>query len=258
VARHTDQKWVLLYGERCLKVPVCGADGILTERTAGLAQGSPLSPLLANIFLHWGFDAWIAAEFPGIPFERFADDIVIHCVSLEQATRVRDAVAARLAGIGLEAHPGKTRIVYCKDGNRGGEHENISFTFLSYTFRPRRAWNPRSKKAFTGFLPGAAPERVAEFSRRMHDEKLHRRTTLTLEQLAAEINPVVAGWLAYFTMFYPTEVSIIGKRLDRHLERWARRKYKRLKASRRKSREWLTRVRQRDPGLFAHWKLRYA
>jgi group II intron reverse transcriptase/maturase len=257
VAYHTDKKWVLMYVERCLKAPLKLADGTLEERTRGMPQGGPISPLLANIFLHWGLDAWLAREFPNVVFERFADDAVLHCVSLEQALVVRDAVVARLAGIGLEAHPDKTRIVYCKDGNRKGDYDNTSFTFLSYTFRARRAWSRTEKKAFTGFLPGASPERVTEFSRRMHDLRLHRRTNQTLEQLAATINPVVAGWLAYFTMFYPSVVLTIGRRIDCHLVRWAKGKYKRLRRSDRKAREWLQGVRQRSPGLFAHWRLRY-
>ena len=170
-------------------------------------------------------------EFPGVPFERFADDVVIHCASEQQARDVRDAVARRLADVGLEIHPDKTRLVYCKDSNRTGEHEHTSFTFLSYTFRPRQAWNKKRQVAFTSFQPAASRERVTEFSRRMHDERLHRRTSQTLNDLAADINPVVAGWLAYFTVFYSTAVIPLCERIDRHLMRWARRKYKRLKGA---------------------------
>jgi group II intron reverse transcriptase/maturase len=257
VAYHTDQKWVLMYVERCLKAPMKHADGTLQERTMGAVQGGPFSPLAANIYLHWGLDAWMAREFPTVPFERWADDVVFHCVSLEQAKEVRDAVAARLVEVGLEAHPDKTRIVYCKDSNRGGDHENTSFTFLSYTFRPRAAWNGTQKKRFTSFIPGAAPDRVASFSREMHDLRLHRQTNLTLDQLAADINPKVAGWLEYFTMFYPSVVLPIGTRIDSHLVRWARKKYKRLTRSERRAWAWLRGVRERSPDLFAHWALRY-
>ncbi|ABW12815.1 RNA-directed DNA polymerase (Reverse transcriptase) [Parafrankia sp. EAN1pec] len=257
VAYHTDQKWVLMYVERCLKAPTKHADGTLQERTMGTVQGGPFSPLAANIYLHWGLDAWMAREFPTVPFERWADDVVFHCVSLEQAREVRDAVVARLVEVGLEAHPDKTRIVYCKDSNRGGDYENTSFTFLSYTFRPRVAWNGTQKKRFTSFIPGAAPDRVASFSREMRDLRLHRRTNLTLDQLAADINPKVAGWLEYFTMFYPSVVLPIGTRIDSHLVRWARKKYKRLTRSERRAWAWLKGVRERSPDLFAHWALRY-
>jgi len=257
VAHHTDLKWILLYVERCLKSPMQKADGTLVERTMGTPQGGPLSPLLANLFLHYGLDSWMTREFPGVPFERFADDAVIHCASEQQARDVRDAVARRLANVGLEIHPGKTRLVYCKDSNRTGGHEHTSFTFLSYTFRPRRAWNKNRQVAFTSFQPAASRERVTEFSRRMHGERLHRRTSQTLNDLAADINPVVTGWLAYFTVFYSTAVNPLGEHIDRHLMRWAKRKYKRLKGSNRKAQAWLTGIRARDPDLFAHWTLRY-
>jgi RNA-directed DNA polymerase len=125
------------------------------------------------------------------------------------------------------------------------------------TFRPREAWNKNRKVAFTSFLPAVSRERVTEFSRRMHDERLHKRTSQTLNDLAADINPVVAGWLAYFTAFYPTAVIPLCERIDRHLMRWAKRKFKRLNGSNRKARAWLAGIRDRDPKLFAHWKLRY-
>jgi RNA-directed DNA polymerase len=139
------------------------------------------------------------------------------------------AVTDRLAGVGLEVHPGKTRIVYCKDSNRPGTHEYISFTFLGHTFRPRKAWNKTREVAFTSFLPAASRDKVTKFSREICDQRLHRRTNLTLNDLAAEINPQVRGWLGYFAVFYPTAVTQAGKRIDRHLVRWALRKYKRLK-----------------------------
>lgn len=256
-AHHTDSKWVLLYVERCLKSPMRKADGTLVERTTGTHQGGPLSPLIANLFLHYGLDMWLAREYPGCPFERYADDAIIHCASEHQARVVRDAVARRLADVGLELHPDKTRIVYCKQDGREGSHEHTSFTFLSYTFRPRRAWSKKRGAAFTGFLPAASRERVNEFGRRMHDKRLHRRTNQTLNSLAADVNPEAAGWLAYFTVFYPTMVIPLCRRIDSHLVRWARRKYKRLERSDRKARAWLKGVRARDPELFAHWRLHY-
>ncbi|MEX5714003.1 group II intron maturase-specific domain-containing protein, partial [Parafrankia sp. FMc6] len=178
--------------------------------------------------------------------------------SEQQARDVRDAVARRLADVGLELNLDKTRIVYCKQDGREGSYAHTSFTFLSYTFRPRKAWSKNRGAAFTGFLPAASRERVAEFSRKMHDKQLHRRTSLTLNDLAADINLEVAGWLAYFTVFYPSAVIPLGERIDRHLMRWAKRKYKRLRNSDRKARVWLRGIRARDPGLFAHWKLRYS
>lgn len=257
VARHTDQKWVLLYVERWLKAPMLMPDGTLVPRAKGTPQGGPISPLIANIFLHYGFDLWMDREFPTIQFERFADDVVVHCVTERQAQQVRAAIGSRMVDIGLELHPDKTKIVYCKDSNRYQEYELVSFTFCGYTFRPRKAYDQRRGKAYTRFLPAVATGKLTEMSRTADSWRLHRHTTWTLEDLAKEVNPVLAGWLNYFTVFSPSAVSPIGERMDRHLRRWARWKYKRLERSEKRARDWLDGVRKRAPGLFAHWQLRY-
>jgi RNA-directed DNA polymerase len=229
-------------------------DGTLLPRVKGTPQGSPISPCLANLFLHYGLDAWMVREFPTVQFERFADDAVIHCVSESQARLVRDAVARRLVKVGLELHPDKTRVVYCKDSNRRADYEEISFTFCSYTFRPRRAYNQRTGEAFTGFLPAVAPEKLTAMSRRVGSWRLHRRTNPDLQDLAYGVNLVVRGWLAYFTAFYPTAVIPLCWRIDHHLMRWARWKYKRLARSPKRARAWLQGVRSRSPELFVHWR----
>ena len=258
VARHTESAWVLLYVERWLKAPMRMPDGTLTERTQGTPQGGPISPLLANIFLHYGFDIWMAREHPGVRFERFADDVVVHCVTERQACQVMKSIGDRFAGIGLVLHPGKTEIVYCKDSRRRLDYPVISFTFCGYEFRPRKAFNKAEGRAFTSFLPAVDPDKLSGMSRKAASWNVHRRTTLTLEDLAREVNPVLRGWLAYFTVFYPSMVIPLCRRMDRHLMRWARKKYKRLKRSDKRAREWLQGVREREPRLFAYWELRYA
>jgi group II intron reverse transcriptase/maturase len=257
VARHTDQKWVLMYVERWLRAPMRMSDGTLTERTRGTPQGGPISPLLANLFLHYGFDVWMAREYPGVRFERFADDAVVHCVTERQARQVRDAIGCRLADIGLSLHPDKTKIVYCKDEKRSRDYPVTSFTFCGYAFRPRKAFSKTKRKAFTGFLPAVAPDKVSGMGRKVSAWKMHRRTNLTLNDLAREANPVLRGWFTYFTVFYPSMVIPLCKRIDRHLMRWARNKYKRLERSDKRARKWLRGVRKRAPRLFAHWELRY-
>ena len=258
VARHTDQKWVLLYVERWLKAPMLMPDGTMVARVKGTPQGGPISPLIANTFLHYGFDLWMTREYPSVQFERFADDVVVHCVTERQARQVREAIGRRMVEIGLELHPDKTKIVYCKDRRRRLEYEQVSFTFCGYTFRPRKAYDKKRKQTYTGFLPAVAPEKLADMSRKAVSWRLQRRTTSTLEDLAGDVNPVLRGWLNYFTAFYPSAVTPIGRRMDRHLMRWARRKYKRLERSEQRTRVWLTGVRERSPDLFAHWTLRYA
>jgi RNA-directed DNA polymerase len=256
VAHHLqeDQKWVLLYVERWLKAPLRQPDGSLTNRERGTPQGAVVSPLLANLFMNYAFDAWMAREFRAVPFERYSDDIVVHCVSERQACYVQAAIARRLAEVGLELHPGKTRLVYCKDSKRRGTYENTSFTFLGYTFRPRKAFNKNTGEAFTGFLPGVSRAKLTQMSRRVRAWRPLRHTTNTLDDLARGTKPVVRGWLAYFTAFYPTAVIPVRTRFDRALMRWARRKYKRLRSDER-ARSWLSGVRQRSPGLFAHWSV---
>lgn len=258
VACHTDQKWVMLYVERWLKAPMLMPGGALATRVKGTPQGGPISPLIANIFLHYGFDLWMTRTFPGVQFERFADDAVVHCVSERQARYVRDAISRRLVEIGLELHPDKTRIVYCKDSRRRREYELVSFTFCGFTFRPREAFDRQGMRAFTGFLPAVAPGKLTDMSRKAAAWRLHRRTTSTLDDLAKDVNPVLRGWLNYFTAFYSSAVIPICERMDRHLMRWARRKYKRLERSEKRARTWLKGVRKRSPDLFAHWELRYS
>lgn len=257
VQRHTDLKWVLLYVERWLTAPMLMPDGILNVRTKGTPQGGPVSPLLANLFLHYGFDTWMSREFPTVTFERFADDVVAHCVTERQARQVREAIAARFAEIGLELHPGKTKIVYCQDSRRRREYEQVTFTFCGYAFRPRKAFDKTRNQKYIGFLPAVAPEKLAEFSRKIASWRVHRRTTQTLNEIARWLNPVLRGWFNYFTVFYPSAVIPLCERIDRHVMRWARWKYKRLKRSGKRAREWLNSVRGSAPGLFAHWVLRY-
>ena len=198
--------------------------------------------------VHGGF-----CERPGVKFPR-PTHLIVHCVTERQARQVRAAIGDRLAEVGLELHPGKTKVAYCKDGRRRGVYEVISFTFLGYTFRPRKALHKNRKGSFTGFLPGVSAEKLAEMSRKAQAWKLNRRTTLTLAELARAINPVLAGWLAYFARFYPTAVIPLCKRMNRHLIRWAKRKYKRLERSSKRAWAWLAAVAGRAPGLFAHWK----
>jgi RNA-directed DNA polymerase len=257
VACHTDQKWVLLYVERWLKAPMLMPDTTTLPRVKGTPQGGPISPLIANIFLHYGFDLWMVREYPGVQFERFADDVVVHCVTERQARQVREAIGRRMVDIGLELHPDKTKIAYCKDSRRRQEYGLVSFTFCGYAFRPREAFDKKRKEAYTGFLPAVAPGKLTDMSRKAASWRLHRRITWTLDELAKEVNPVLRGWLTYFTVFYPSAVIPLCERMDRHLMRWARRKYKRLERSNKRARVWLEGVRKRSPGMFAHWVLRY-
>jgi RNA-directed DNA polymerase len=253
VERHTDTRWVLLYVTRWLKAPMQKQDGTLAARDRGTPQGSAVSPVLANLYLHYAFDMWLAREHPGVAFERYCDDAVIHCTSQEQAVMVRDALAARLAEVGLELHPDKTRVVYCKDADRRGDHEVTSFTFLGYTFRPRLAKNKWGKH-FVNFLPAVSKDAVKAMSREIRSWHIARRSDLSLTDLAQMFNSIVQGWINYYGRFYKSMLYPLLRRINEHLVRWACRKYKRLRRRERRAKELLARAARRYPGLFAHWR----
>ncbi len=248
----TDCPWVLLYVKRWLAAPLQHPDGTLVERDKGTPQGSAVSPVLANLFMHFAFDLWMAREFPGCPFERYADDAVVHCKSRRQAEYVRARIAARMQEVGLWIHPDKTKIVYCKDGKRRGDHEHTSFTFLGFAFRARKA---RSKDGayFTSFLPAISPEALKAKSAELRKMRIHRRTNLSLDDLAKWLNPIVAGWMNYYGRYYRSAVYPLLQRVSTYMKRWAGKKYKRLRAHNRFRRWWLGLL-AREPGLFAQWK----
>jgi RNA-directed DNA polymerase len=248
----TDARWVLLYVKRWLAAPLQYPGGVLVERDKGTPQGSAVSPILANLFMHYAFDMWMDRNYPGCPFERYADDAVVHCKSRRQAEVVLAGIAARMEQVGLRLHPDKTRIVYCKDGNRRGEHEHTSFTFLGYAFRPRKARNKYGVQ-FTSFLPAISPEALKARSVRLRELRIHRRTDLTLDDLAEWLNPIIAGWMHYYGRYYRTELYPLLRRVNIYMRRWAGKKYRRLRTYMRFKR-WWTGILEREPGLFAQWK----
>jgi RNA-directed DNA polymerase len=248
----TDTPWVLLYVKRWLAAPLQRPDGTLLERDKGTPQGSAVSPILANLFMHFAFDLWMVRNYPDCPFERFADDAVVHCVSKEQAEQVLAAIAGRMEEVGLRLHPDKTRIVYCKDGQRRGDHEHTSFTFLGFTFRARKAQG-KNGEYFTGFLPAMSTEALKAKRTELRAMRIHRRTTLTLDDLARWLNPIVAGWMQYYGRFYRSAMAPLLQRVNTYLRRWAGKKYRRLRTYKRFKRWWRGLL-ERQPALFAQWK----
>ena len=253
VAHHTDERWVLLYIERWLKAPMQMSDGSLLAREKGTPQGSPISPLLANLFMHYAFDTWMDREYPGCPFERYADDVVAHCDTEAQARTLRAAIADRLGALGLELHPEKTKVVFCMDANRSGEAEHTSFDFLGYTFRGRLAKGRRGY--FVSFSPAISVKAKKAVGQKIRAWHLKRRSGMDLAGIAEEINPQVRGWFGYYGAFYRSELSTLASRINQHLVRWAMHKFKRLRDRPAKAWAWLAAVQQREPGLFAHWGL---
>ena len=251
VEHHTEDRWVVLYVTRWLQAPLALPDGTVQQRDRGTPQGSAVSPVLANLFLHYAFDAWMAREFPTVEFERYVDDAVVHCTSQRQARMLRDAIANRLETVGLQLHPDKTRIVYCKDGKRRGFSEHTAFTFLGFTFRARAA---RGRgEMFTSFLPAISKDALNRISAQVRSWRLHLRTGQQLADLARTINPIVRGWMQYYGAFYRTALYPLLQRINAYLVRWLRKKYRRLRGFR-KARACWQRITTHEPLLFAHWK----
>lgn len=252
VRKHTDCRWVLLYIERWLKAEVLMPDGTVATRNKGTPQGGVVSPVLANLFLHYAFDLWMGRNFPTVPFERYADDVICHCDSQAEAEALRAALQQRLEACQLQLNPEKTRIVYCADANRRESHENRQFDFLGYTFKPRQARNRRGK-LFTSFSPAVGDKAAKAMRREIRGWGLQRLNRYSLGELLARYRPVLAGWVRYYGLFHPSTLHSALRSLDFHLVRWAQRKYKTLRQRRVRAWNWLTRLQQRAPAFFPHW-----
>jgi RNA-directed DNA polymerase len=247
----TDQRWVLLYVKRWLAAPIQQPDGTLAERDRGTPQGSAISPVLANLFMHYAFDTWLEREFPTVEFERYADDAVVHCVTERQAQNVLAALAERMEHVGLRLHPDKTKIVYCKDANRRGCHEHTAFTFLGFTFRARPA-RARNGTLFSSFQPAISKEALKKISGEVRQWRLHRWIGLTIAEIARRINPIVRGWMQYYGAFYRSALDPVLQRINAYLMRWIRDKFKRLRPMKKATAAW-QRITSQYPRLFAHW-----
>lgn len=254
VGHHVRCKWALRYIERWLKAPMV-KEGELLERTKGTPQGGVISPLLFNLYMHYAFDQWMVRAYPNVPFARYADDGLLHCHSEEQARQLREALAARLQACGLELHPEKTKIVYCRDSNRKEDYPNTSFDFLGYTFRGRLA-KSRLGIYFNSFGAALSTASKTHLQAEMRDWKLGRRTRLELKEIAEQVNPVLRGWHNYYGAFRESSLKLVMRTFTRYLIKWAVRKYRRFKRSKWRAEQWLKRIASRDPHLFYHWEIR--
>ncbi|MGB7509794.1 MAG: group II intron reverse transcriptase/maturase [Pelodictyon phaeoclathratiforme] len=254
VRTHIKEDWILLYIERWLKAPFEMEDGTLVMRERGTPQGGVVSPILMNLFMHYTFDCWMQRTHSDCPFARYADDGVVHCRSLKQAEIVMQSIALRLEECGLMMHPEKSKIVYCKDSKRTKTYSQVQFTFLGFTFRPRKAIN-RQGRIFTGFLPSASDDALKRMRKVVHGWKLHRQTTDKLTDLAQRYNPIIRGWWHYYGAFYRTSMYELFQYIDLKLEQWARRKYKTLRRHKRRSVEWLSKMKIVCPQTFTYWQV---
>ena len=252
VKKHTTSKWLLLYIERWLKAPAQLADGTIVERDKGTPQGGVISPLLANIFLHHVFDEWISKIHPEVVFERYADDIIVHCHTLEAAITVKANIEKRLNQCKLQLHPEKTKIVFCRIDAKKGDYPIESFDFLGFTFQPRTA-KKRRGKLFVSFLPAISQKANQRIRNTIREWKLHLRSGDTLKDIGMTINPQIKGWINYYGKFYKSKMYYILYQIDCSLIKWAQRKFRRFKGKKKQVEAWLKKVAIAAPQTIASW-----
>jgi RNA-directed DNA polymerase len=240
--------------ERWLKAPAQQPDGTLVQRGRGTPQGGVISPLLANLFLHYAFDDWMRRNYPGVPFERYADDILVHCKTETEGKDLKAGIGERLRQCKLELHSEKTKIVYCKDGNRRGGYSDEKFDFLGFTFRPRLT-KSRWGQYFVNFSPAISNEAAKSIQETIRGWKLHLRTDRTITDLARMYNPIIRGWINYYGSYYKSALNRVFLQLVRSLMKWAMNKYKKLRGRLQRATHWLGRIARREPNLFAHWQM---
>ena len=249
VRHHTQEKWTLLYIERWLKAPIQMPNGDLVESNEGIPQGGVISPLLANLFMHYAFDTWMNRENPTIQFVRYADDIIISCVSKEQATFILDKVEKRMQQCGLELHPEKTKVVNCKGDRKSGA--GVSFDFLGHTFQPRMARNSKTGEYFTSFLPAISTKAAKKIRRTMKEWGLgSSKSCRSIETLTELIVPRILGWYNYYGKLYKSKTIGVLNLLHQRLIKWYRRKYKTGKSGKKRANRWLRRVYRSIPRLY--------
>lgn len=249
VKYYTKERWVLLYIGRWLKAGIIKEDGTLVETHEGTSQGSVVSPLLANIFLHFVFDKWMEKNYPNIPFERYCDDVIVHCKSERQAGFIKSKIAERMCECKLTLNMDKTHTVYCKNVDRRERYNNTSFDFLGYTFRPKWCNTKRGKMLL--FMPVMSDQAKRNVMSKIREMKIHKRKS-SVYKLASEVNAKTTGWINYYCKFSKWTTSGIWWQLNRRLIKWAM-GYREMSV--RRAVKWLRGIYKTAPGLFAHWKL---
>ncbi len=253
VRKHIQCKWALLLIQRWLTAPMQLPDGSVIARTQGVPQGGVVSPLLSNLFLHYVFDAWMQRHYPQIPWCRYADDGLLHCATEGQAKRLYAELDQRFRVCGLELHPEKTKIAYCKDSNRRKDFSITAFDFLGYTFRGRSSKN-NTGELFVSFSPAVSKNALKSMRKLIRRSNLRNRADRSLEELARSFNPVLRGWINYYGRYCPSALYPFFRYFNQSLVAWALRKYKRFRRRKTRAGQYLERIAEINPHLFAHWR----
>ena len=253
VRKHTNTKWIILYIERWLKAPLQLEDGTLVERTKGTPQGGVISPVLSNLFLHYVFDSWMGRIYPKTLWCRYADDGLVHCRTELEAQKILSELKERFKMCKLELHPTKTKIVYCKDGDRKREYPQTQFDFLGYTFS-RRLVKSKRGKVFASFTPAVSKSAQKLMRAKTRKQGIRNRTDLSLKEIADMYNPVLRGWIGYYGCYYTTALNSVLGHFNESLIAWAMHKFKKLKGRKTIAALFIQKIARREPTLFVHWK----
>ena len=256
IEKHVPEQWVKLYIKRWLSAPVLIKTGVLVKKEGkGTPQGGVISPLLANLYLHYGFDKWLEQTDATVNYTRYADDVIVHCKSERHAEQVLKQINERMKSIDLELHPKKTKIVYCKDYRRRGKYPVVKFDFLGYSFQPRTTKSKRNKGLFLGFDCAISISSCKRIADKLGEMQVEKMTFKSVVGIAQKLNPMIRGWIQYYGKYRKSKLHRVFRLLNQRLTRWARKRYKRYKTSIKRSYKWLSRVQEQYPNLFYHWSL---
>jgi len=253
VKKYNQEKWIILYIERWLKCPMQDSEGKITERGKGTPQGGVISPILANLFMHYAFDRWISKNHPENKWCRYADDGLIHCKTEESAQKLLSELKIRMLECKLEVHPKKTKIIYCKDSSRKKDYPNTKFEFLGYEFRRRLVKNNKRNSLFVSFTPSISNSSLKSIKQKLKGLRVRKLYYLELQDVANIINPALRGWINYYGKYNRSGLYTVFRQLNHKLVLWSRRKYKKLRRHKTQASEFMMRLSSQHPKLFAHW-----